>query len=192
MRTLIIGDSLVGRVSGPKYQLRGGGHVMWSGEGGLKLGGLLDRLSRFLKSQRRPSTFIIHVGTNDLFDKNSTTTDTRAKVEEVLSSLRRLCPDSRIIWSDILPRAFYWKANKQSAGKKCVSNINRFAHSICTKSPNMHFIRHSLVLNEKDHSLYMYDCVHLSPAGKQILLDNWANALVFFNSYPSEVGLTAL
>ena len=188
---MIIGDSMVGGVSGPKYQLRGGGHVMWSGEGGLRLGGLLDRVSRFLKSQQRLSTFLIHVGTNDLFNKDFTTTDIRSKVEAVLTSLRRLYPDSRIIWSDILPRTFYYQAQNQSAGKKCVSNVNRHAHSICTKFPNMHYIRHSLVFNEKDHSLFVYDFVHLSPKGNQILLDNWANALVYFDSYPSEVGYTA-
>ena len=187
---MIIGDSMVGRVSGPKHQLRGGGHVMWSGEGGLRLGGLLDRVSRFLKSQRRPSTFLTHVGTNDLFNQDCNSSGVRSKVEEVLTSLR-LYPGSRIIWSDILPRAFYWTANKQSAGKRCVASIKRHAHKVCTSLPDMHYIRHSLVFDHNDHSLYVYDFVHLSPKGKQILLNNWANALEYFNNYPSEVEFTA-
>lgn len=49
---------------------------------------------------RYPSTIIIHIGSNDIFEDS--TTLIRKQMMELLTTTRKLLP--RIIWSDMLPR----------------------------------------------------------------------------------------
>jgi lysophospholipase L1-like esterase len=186
MLTLVIGDSMVGRLSGRGVQLRGGGRVLWRGVGGARLSGLCYMLSSYLRRRQAPTTIVIHVGTNDLF--HDMLSGVRANVVEVLSAVRKLFPDSRIIWSDILYRAFYLNEASPRAGKRSTNNINKYAHQVCRRLPNTCFIKHSHIFANTDHTLFVYDGVHLSYKGKQFLLDNWAQALLFFNAVPGAKG----
>jgi lysophospholipase L1-like esterase len=182
MRTLIIGDSLVGRVSGRNIQLAGGGEVTWRGHGGARIGGLRSMLNFCLKRKRFPTTIVIHLGSNDIF--HDSTTNIRGRVEENLNMVRQLFPQTRIIWSDIIFRAFYMGEESKSAGRRCATNINRFAHKVCVSIPNTYFIMHSHVFRSYDQALYAYDGVHLSDEGKELLLANWAGGLSYLNRNP--------
>ena len=185
MRTLVIGDSIVKRLAARRVQLKGGGQVTWSGFPGGHLHELRGFLSGVLHKRRFPTTIIIHLGTNDIFHVKSAII--RSQVEENLVSLRHMYPNTRLIWSDILPRTFYLHEERPGAGKRATISVNNHAHAVCRRLDNTYFIRHSHVFAPSDHTLYV-DVVHLSGKGKDQLLNNWANGLCYFNNNPGEKG----
>ena len=187
MRTVVIGDSMVRRVAARKVQLAGGGFTMYFGEGGAKIGGLREMTIRNLSRRRMPTTLIIHIGTNDIFLDSIGAI--RYRIEENVMSVRKLLPHKRIIWSNILPHAIYLKKNQESkgAGKRCTLNLNKFAHNLCMKIPNMRYIQHQN-FSFTDRSLFYWDSVHLSDKGYKLLLANWSNGLVFLNAHSDALG----
>ena len=185
MRTLVIGDSFVARLSRRQIQLSGGGRVSWQGIRGGKLGGLISALNSFQYRRRFPTTIIIHVGSNDIFEIEQLVL--RDRVKSILESVRELYPWSRIIWSDILVRAFYLGEDSEGAGMRTVENVNKAAHMVCKGMQNAYFIRH-FGIRPDDHDMYIYDGTHLSPEGNQRLVQDWSNALDLFNSHPDEEG----
>ena len=187
MRTMVLGDSMVRRVSARKVQLAGGGNTVYCGEGGAGIGRLRDMVLRHLSRRRNPTTLIIHLGTNDIFFNSLSAI--RYRIEENVRCVRKLLPQTRLIWSDILPRAFYLKESQQSkgAGKRCTINLNEYAHKLCTRIPNMRYIKHRN-FSQSDRTLFYWDSVHLSDKGHQRLLDNWSNGLVFLNANPNAWG----
>jgi lysophospholipase L1-like esterase len=170
-------------VSGRNVQLAGGGEVTWRGHGGARIGGLRSMLNFCLNRKRYPTTIVIHLGSNDIF--NDTTANIRGRVEENLKMVRQLFPQTRIIWSDIIFRAFYMGEESKKAGRRCATNINRFARKVCLSIPNTYFICHSHVFKPSNQSLYAYDGVHLSEKGKELLLANWAGGLSYLNRNPT-------
>ena len=187
MRTMVLGDSMVRRVAARKVQLVGGGHTVYCGEGGSQIGKLREMTLRHLSRRRNPTTLIIHLGTNDLFVNSLNAI--RYRIEENIRCVRKLLPQTRLIWSDILPRPFYLRESPQSkgAGKRCTINLNEYAHKLCTKIPNMRYITHRN-FSYSDHTLFYWDSVHLSNKGHERLLDNWSKGLVFLNSNPNVLG----
>ena len=105
MRTWVIGDSIVARAGKNNIQLRGAGVVIWQGVGGAKCAGLVNRLTRILQREPFPTTVILHLGTNDIF--KSSTWEINKRVRENLEGIRRLLPNTRMIWSDIIIRLEY-------------------------------------------------------------------------------------
>ena len=182
---------MVGRVSGQNLQIKGGGSVSWLGSGGARLGGMRDLLVSSLRRRRAPTTVILHFGTNDLLEISSY--DICELVTESLSSIRRLFPNTRIIWSDILPRSYYHKEDNVGAGY--MVKVNRHAHTVCMNLKNVCFVKHGHNFHPGDpsfKSLYIWDGTHLSPEGKRLLVQDWTDGLCFLNENPSEVGFPPL
>ncbi len=171
-------------------QLPGGGTVLWYGLGGARLVNFHARLRRLLIRNRieYPTTVILHLGSNDIL--KSPMRETRGLAEEALKILRNLLPDSRIVWSDILPRLAYSEEQIPNAGKAVTININKHAHRVCRNllGGNAHYIRHSRVFNPRfrniDNPLWRYDGVHLTPHGNLLFRQAISNALEHFNSSP--------
>ena len=67
---------------------------------------MVDLVQRKLRRHAYPTTIIIHVGCNNVFASN--TYNLRREVFALLESLRQLLPLTRLIWSDVLPRLFYY------------------------------------------------------------------------------------
>ena len=184
-RTWIVGDSIVAHASTNQPQLRGGGITYWKGVGGTRVAGLTNKISRYLSYKvPYPTTIIFHVGTCDLFRSHQG--DIRTRVKSNLEAVRNLLPNTRIIWSDILPRREYKEEENKGAGKKITININRFAHSVCKKLGNAHVIKHHSIRPD-NASLYCSDNLHLSDAGSEIFRSDLADALIFFNNNPSAI-----
>ena len=183
--TLIIGDDTVNTLAGENPRLQDGSKVMWCGENGLKIGGLLDLLKRYLDNEPSPTTIMIHIGANDLF--NDSITSIRATLEETFSAVRTLCPDSQIIWSNIIQQPCNdLEGVSRKTSRNVVSNINRFAQRLCLNTPNMGFIKNGKDLRGADHSLFLRDRVgwHLTEKGNRILMKIWDDALVYFSNHP--------
>ena len=185
MRTWIIGDSLIGQAGSTNAQLAGGGEVTWKGVGGSRFFGLVKRLLRYqsLLGNSWPTTIILHVGTCELF--RNKLGDIRRRLRETLLGFRELCPQSRIIWSDILPRRFYEEEFEEGCGKRSTITLNKYAHQVIRKElTNSCYIRHSHIFNPAKVALFAPDGLHLSDEGKVALQKNLSEGLVFFNANP--------
>ena len=185
MRTWVIGDSIVFQAGETDVQLPGGGFTLWKGTPGQKIAGFRNKINRFLRNNPFPTTVILHVGT--CYILKDTTTNIRGRVEENLKVIRNLLPDTRIIWSDILPRQFYQNEATPKAGKKCTININKEAHKICRSLGNAHVIKTSRVFNPKNSALFKFDGLHLSPHGNECFRKLLGDALVYFNLNPGAI-----
>ena len=139
-------------------------------------------ISRHLKMEPVPQTLIIHLGTNDLFD--TPVREIRGRMEEGLRSIRNLLPSTRIIWSDILLRLFYYGEIRPGVGKKNVCALNKFAHRLCKQMGNASAITNSHIINPFHHSLYWRDGLHLSTSGNQAFCENLYGGLAFFAQNP--------
>ena len=192
MRTWVIGDSIINRAGKDQVQIHGGGKVLWNGLSGAHCVDLVGRVTRLMNNRRRaaPTTLIIHVGTNDIF--THPTWEIRRRVEENLTGLRALLPNTRLIWSDILLRLGYPEEEIDGAGKRNMRNINKWAHKICREKlgENAYVIVHSGVFashlrNLHGRPIYKYDCTHPSDFGLLLFRQNLSNALVHFNNQPN-------
>ena len=183
-RTWIIGDSIINWSGHGQPQLSGGGKVYWDGVSGAKIAGVVDRLSQCVQTRPFPSTLVLHLGTNDIFE--SPIHEIRKHINLALKSVRNLFPRTRLIWSFILPRSYYHGELRKGAGDGCARNINNHARSVCSEMPNTHVISHKEVLPKHVSKLYRFDGLHLSPRGISIFRSHLEQALTFFNANPGE------
>ena len=130
---------------------QGGGEVYWSGVSGAKLAGITGRLSRTLHRALYPTTLILALGTNEIFRSNLR--DIRAHIRNALMSIRQLLPNTRLIWSCVLPRCIKGE-HMGGCGRKCIKNINKCARQTLKKLGNAHVIRHSHNFNPSDEVAY--------------------------------------
>lgn len=121
--------------------------------GGARLGGVINRVANVLSKEPYPTTIIVHIGTNDVF----TDFHTRNKVgiSELLFGLRNLLPTTRIIWSDILLRLFYYGETIKGAGKRTVIALNKHARKSC-KVTGSYALSHYPSISVHDHALYRF------------------------------------
>lgn len=185
MRTLVIGDSIVYHTAkfNDHPQLVGGGVVTWQGIRGAKIHGLTSHVAREIRGVPYPTTIIIALGTNNIF------TTPLGRIHDILKervdSLRELLPNTRLIWSDVLPRKIYKKETSKGAGKRYTIDMNDNAHKIFKNLGNAHIIRNApTILAHKDTCFY--DDVHLNKEGQKLLIQQFERALQFFNAFPNQ------
>ena len=164
-------------------QLQGGGEVTWIGKRGAHLSGLASKLKRLLRRKPYPTTIIVHIGTNDIL--SSTTCRMRFAIPENLMGIRQLLPNTRIIWSDIMPRLFYYGQNRSGAGRRVANFFNSQAHKCIYSMDNAHFITHSVAFAPRHYGLFRPDGLHLSEEGIIVYKMVLSESLVFFDRNPS-------
>ena len=179
MRTWVIGDSIVNWAGVEKVQIEGGGEVFWNGLRGGRVAGVTNRLKRYLDHRPFPTTIILHLGTNDIFTDKSILV--RQRVVENLTGIRELLPNTRLIWSDIIPRLYYYGEITPGAGKRTSRNINAEAHRVLSQLGNTGVISHATVLHPAKFRLFRHDGLHLSDEGNIVFRKNLSDALVYFN-----------
>ena len=182
-RVWIIGDSIITWAGQHRDQLGGAGVVTWKGLGGSKLAGFLPRLNGYLGGQPAPDVLVIHLGTNNIFSDELA--KVRGRIQECLQGARGLLPNTRVVWSDILPRLYYYGEHNSGGGKRWVVNLNRHAHRICRTMGNASYINHSVFINPQHHNLYRYDGLHLSEEGNIRFRLTLQEALLHFNNNPA-------
>ncbi|VDI69222.1 Hypothetical predicted protein [Mytilus galloprovincialis] len=103
--------------------------VWWQGKGGMKWGELVPRIKFLLQIDSPPKILVIHCGGNSigaisLFDLRETLRSDIMKLHEML-------PQTKIVWSQFLPR-FKWRYGKnQQAMNIAATRINNFAAWLC-------------------------------------------------------------
>ena len=100
-------------------------HVSWLGKSGA---GLCD-LDALLEgvSGPTPSIIIVHIGTNDLVDVDEFSI--RQRIALSMQRCIKCFPHTTVIWSDILPRLFYFGARSQLSLERKRCALNRWARS---------------------------------------------------------------
>ena len=146
------------------------------------MGDLIPMLNHRLKQEPVPQTVVIHLGTNDLF--STPVKDLRRLIEEGLRTIRHMLPNTRIVWSDVLPWLFYYGEVKKGVGKRNWAAINKFAHKICGQLGNAASVVHSHNISQSNHTLYRRDRLHLSASGNLLFSENIHNGLAFFALSP--------
>ncbi len=115
-RVWIIGDSIIRWAGVTNLQLNGADETVWHGRGGARLETLYSRLHRLVQRTPQPTMLIIHLGTNDIFAEPLGVI--RRRLLEGLTAVRNLLPETCIVWSDILPRLFYYGEQSRWAGNR--------------------------------------------------------------------------
>ncbi len=115
-----------------------------------------------------PAVIIFHIGTNDLIEVDEFCL--RQRISVALQAYISQFPSSKIVWSDILPRVFYFGAKSQPAVERKRRAINRWAKSQCARLGAYCLHHPQFVWSET--ALYRFDGVHLSPLGTKLFRDN--------------------
>ena len=179
-RTWVIGDSHVYWAGRSDAQLQGGGQVTWFGERGGHLCDAVGIVKAKLARFPYPQTIVIHIGTNDIFTYN--TFVIRQRIVATLMGIRQLLPATRIVWSDVLPRLYYYKEENAGSGRRIANFMNAQAHKVVRSMTNAVYINHNAVLPVSNWGLFRLDGLHLSEAGLLVLRMSWSEALVYFNT----------
>lgn len=181
----VIGDSIIGQAGFRNHQLVAGGSTWWDGIGGTRFFGILAKLKYLAQRKKAPTTLIIHIGACEIF--RDETWRIRDRIEQTLLGIRALLKNTRIIWSDILPRLWYEEEYEEGCGKKTTINLNKWAHKVLKDKvgPNTYHICHYTSFNPKNTHLFnKKDGLHLSEVGRVVLRQDFSDALAFFKSHP--------
>ena len=162
------GDSIVRRAH---WQLDVPVRIYWKGKGGV---GVCD-LPDLVHSMRAPQLdiIIVCIGTNDL--GRTDMFSIRQRIAYYMHFCRQTYPSATLVWSAILPRLFYYGAKDQGTMEHILWSINRWARSHC-RLFRASFSPHDL-FHWHNHVLYIYDGVHLSVDGTNLLLSDFASCI---------------
>ena len=180
---MVFGDSIVYWAGQGNFQLQGSGYTEWFGKSGLHLEEACEKLQWELYGRPRPSTLIIHVGTNNIF--YTSLSRARKLIEDTLDEIRKMLPHTRLIWSEILPRLYYHGERRPGAGKDFRDKMNDRAQKMCLLDIQGHVIRNTDLFPPFSYDFYRYDGLHLSKIGYIRFRQNLENGLTYFNDCPN-------
>lgn len=156
--------------------------VLWHAKGGLKWRDLLKHINLLLPVVDPPDILVIHCGGNDVAQGNSCVL--RHSMISVIDKLFVMFPNSRLVWSAILPR-IKWRGEKShSAVSRIPVRINSQIGAYVVKRGGC-YIRYPEIT---DTNLNLFaDDVHLSAVGNQFFLYRLQQALQTFVTSDEQV-----
>ena len=110
--------------------------MTFHGKGGLRLHGVASwakvACNRINNNEyQKPNCVILHCGGNDLMAMK--TIEMRKKLKQVLLNLKELFPDTKVLYSEILPRQDYWYQLSTGAGEKTRRKFNKDTRALAKK-----------------------------------------------------------
>ena len=153
---------------------------------GARICGLPARLNRYLSGRTAPNILVVHLGTNDIFHMSKR--QIMKVLSETLTFLRQRLPQVMLVWSEILPRLFWYGEHKRGRGNKVRVDINRHAASLMKALPGDNRVIYYPAFHNRPHRLFRYDGVHLSSMGNQMFRSQIQQALRYFQAQSMEVG----
>lgn len=141
--------------------------MIWKGKSGARMCDL-DTLLQSINYGPSPAVIICHIGTNDLVNVDEFCM--RQRITVFMHQCISQFPYTRVVWSDILPRVFYFGAKSQPAVEKKRKAINRWAKKQCHVL-GAHCLHHPQ-FSWSETTLYRYDGVHLSDVGTKLFRGN--------------------
>ena len=89
----------------------------------------------------------------------------RNRIAENLAGIREMLPNTRIIWSDILPGLYYYGEMNPGAGRRSAHNFNAEGHRVVRRLGNGCVISHGGLFSAATSNLFRIDGLHLSAEG---------------------------
>ncbi len=102
----------------------------------------------------------------------------RQRIAYFLQYCKQIYPNTILVWSAILPRLFYFGARQQGAVEHIRRSINRWARSCCRQTEAI-FLPHN-GFQWQNHALFLYDGVHLSVEGTNLLLSDFVACIASY------------
>ena len=99
--------------------------IWWQGKGGMRLHETVKRIKMFSTLVDPPRILLLHCGGNDLGIVHSHII--RIQIVQIMKAIREMMPNTRLVWSQILPRINWRYSNNQWAMEAVRKRINSFA-----------------------------------------------------------------
>lgn len=138
----------------------------------MRLNQVKSKLRTLLNLEEIPDIIVLHCGGNDI--GLSSIGDLRSFVKAQLRYINRILPNTKLVWSEILPRQNWRYSENNDAMERARKRLNSCASTeairlggSCIKYPDINLNNGSL----------SRDGVHLSSTGNDIFLNTIQNAL---------------
>jgi len=154
--------------------------VQWQGQRGMKWNHLLPKVKYMLSVTAPPSMLFVHVGGNDLTSIPLRKLTEMAKYD--LTALAGMCPQTVLVWSDVLPRIHYRGAQSDQKMEKTRKTFNSSMRAFIKKE-NGKAIRHPKIQWDFPE-LFRDDGVHLNDKGNDAFLGTFHNSIRCFENDP--------
>ena len=152
--------------------------ISWKARRGMEWSHFDSFIEREIGKETAPNYILVQLGSNDLVNVKS-----KELIESINCSFLRLsllAPNTTIIWSDILPRAYWHGAKSQKNIDMARKRVNSVVRSRVLQS-NGRAIKHPNI-TFSDFTLFRFDGAHLTDLGNSIYLNNIQGALEIFLS----------
>lgn len=153
--------------------------LYWHGVESMQWEDLLPLLREIHNPRPLPFMIIIHVGEDDLLPGNSISLLMAMKND--LGILRRVLPNTIIVWSSLLPTHILKKGQKPEEMEKLRKHINLKMVAHCNEI-GIRFLSHILITSDKT-SLFLPLLNVLSDAGADLFIADLMKILTFYGFY---------
>lgn len=151
-------------------------NIWWQGKGGMVWSELYKKIKALLKVNDSPHYLILHCGGNDI--GNISLRILIQIFKRTLEKIQLLLPNTKIIWSQLLPRRNWRYSENIDAMNKTVKRLNSSIAAAVVQNGGG-YIKYPDI-NSKDALLFESDGVHLSQTGNEIFLNTICAAIEQF------------
>jgi len=128
---------------------------------------LVPYIKQQLARYSLPDVLIVHLGSNDMVQYGGDTLGDM--ITKDLAEIHKLLPNTKIVWSEILPRLRWEGANSWVGIENKRRRVNRYGLTWVGRNGGFG-IKHEIT--HKDKGLFRADQVHLSDIGNDIFLNS--------------------
>ena len=152
--------------------------------GGASLTGktrLMKHIDTFTESTDKNTLFVVHVGTNDLLDKNHTPQEITSKYKQLIHAVKSKSGSGRICVLGLLP--VLSETLDETSQRKCLNNL---LHNMANDENVLFLSSWKLFASDPDYkSLFTKKGLHLSQKGNALLTDLLSKFVKNFHFVPS-------
>lgn len=152
--------------------------ILWQGYSGLTLDQFTDKLITLSQIFEEPDVLIIHCGGNSIGDPDLPSLEFRKLIKRIFAFVRGNFPDTKIVWSQILPRGKWKYCDNLSIMNETRQRLNNYAATECIRQGG-YYIKYPNMKLGKEY-LWDKDKVHLTDFGNEELLGTLRSALAAF------------
>ncbi|XP_045198220.2 uncharacterized protein LOC123552551 [Mercenaria mercenaria] len=153
-----------------------GAKLLWDFMGGMRIHHLEQSVGYILEFNETPDYLIIHCGGNDI--GSMTSAAIIGQLRCILNKLHLKMPETKIIWSQILPRRT-WRYVEVHQAERARKRINSAISTYVIRHSG-HLIKYPDI---KDNpQMFDNDDTHLSPMGYDIMLNTISGAIYYFHT----------
>ena len=152
---------------------RHGINLWWQVYSGMRLNHLKSKLRTLSSLEDTPDVIVLHVAGNDLGAYEIG--DLRYFLSAQLRYIKRNYPNTKLIWSQILPRTNWRHSKNNEAMEKARKRLNSYAATRTIGMGGAYIKYPNIYLANTE--LWSADCIHLSNVGNERFLNSLQHAL---------------